>query len=197
MKKKNFGLCIIIILLITFVSGCTGPSGGGGVFGPSCPTCPNPGGWSSCTEEGMKTRTNYKCGEETNYECESYTEEKACETEIKLKDKDLEAIISPTLDETVKGIIKVEVVKAPEETNLMLVFLIPQGVDLSSGMTAEESEQSIQAVDSSGSDGWKTFLDTTKVDNGLYQVFIATQPADATEENPWAGMAGTQVIVNN
>jgi hypothetical protein len=194
MKKKNFILFIIIILLITFVSGCTGSSGGDGLFGPNCPTCPSPGGWSECSEEAMRTRTNYKCGEETNYECQSYTEEKACEIEIKLKNKDLEAIISPTLDETVKDIIKVEVVKVPEETNLMLVFLIPQGVDLGSEMTAEESEQSIQIADSSGSDGWKVFLDTTKVDNGLYTIIIGTQPEDPPEENP---LIGTQLIVEN
>ncbi len=45
-----------------------------------CPTCPEPSAWSECVD-GIKTRTNYKCSAETNYQCQSYTEEEECEVQ--------------------------------------------------------------------------------------------------------------------
>jgi len=44
---------------------------------PKCPTCPSPTEWGECIE-GKQSRTNYRCGAETNYECEGYTEEEDC-----------------------------------------------------------------------------------------------------------------------
>jgi len=45
--------------------------------GPSieskCPSCPQPEEWSTCINS-QKTRTNYKCSAETEYECVSYTQ---------------------------------------------------------------------------------------------------------------------------
>ncbi len=43
---------------------------------PEC-VCLECGLWSDCIE-GKQTRTCYKCGEETNYECQEHTEEKSC-----------------------------------------------------------------------------------------------------------------------
>lgn len=48
-----------------------------GVTGSQCPTCPKPEEWSECTN-GTKTRINYRCDKETNYECKSYTEKRSC-----------------------------------------------------------------------------------------------------------------------
>jgi len=48
---------------------------------PVCPTCSPPTAWSECVE-GKRTRTVYKCSEETNYECEAVTEEESCEVPI-------------------------------------------------------------------------------------------------------------------
>ena len=44
---------------------------------PSCPTCPKPSEWSECIG-GKQTRTNYKCGPDTNYTCQSFIEEREC-----------------------------------------------------------------------------------------------------------------------
>ncbi|MEM7825084.1 MAG: PGF-pre-PGF domain-containing protein [Candidatus Aenigmatarchaeota archaeon] len=44
---------------------------------PTCPTCPQATLWSDCVD-GKQTRTNYKCDETTNFECQSYTEEQTC-----------------------------------------------------------------------------------------------------------------------
>ncbi len=47
-----------------------------------CPSCPNPSEWSECIN-GTKTRTNYKCGKETNYQCIAYTEIAECQVGMK------------------------------------------------------------------------------------------------------------------
>jgi PGF-pre-PGF domain-containing protein len=43
-----------------------------------CSSCPEATDWSECAE-GKQRRTNYRCSEETDYECIGYTEEKSCE----------------------------------------------------------------------------------------------------------------------
>ena len=43
-----------------------------------CPVCPEPSQWSFCVNN-TKTRTNYKCSKETNYECIDYTEFSECD----------------------------------------------------------------------------------------------------------------------
>ncbi len=43
---------------------------------PGC-SCPEPSEWSACIG-GEKTRTNYRCSAETNYECEPYEETEEC-----------------------------------------------------------------------------------------------------------------------
>jgi hypothetical protein len=42
-----------------------------------CPPC-SPSPWSDCNEQGIKTRTAFKCGANTNYNCMAYTEEATC-----------------------------------------------------------------------------------------------------------------------
>ena len=153
---------VIIVLSILVLSGCTKPK---------CPDCQNPGTWSSCSEDGVKTRTNYRCGEETEYKCVSYTEEKNCETQIVLKGgvSDLETTISPTLDETVKGIIKVESVAVPDGTTNIVVLLLKQ---ITNNEGKPDQEIVVREVDASGSDGWKVFIDTTMYIHGEYDWVI-------------------------
>ncbi len=50
---------------------------GDAVIDKECPECPEPGEWSECNE-GKRSRSNYKCGPETSYECDTYTEEIEC-----------------------------------------------------------------------------------------------------------------------
>ncbi|MFQ6010200.1 MAG: hypothetical protein ACE5J7_03725 [Candidatus Aenigmatarchaeota archaeon] len=42
-----------------------------------CPACPDPTDWGKCIK-GQQTRTNYKCGAETNYVCQAYIETMTC-----------------------------------------------------------------------------------------------------------------------
>ena len=43
-----------------------------------CPPCPGPTPWSECVN-GKRTRINYVCSAETNYECKMIVEEEPCE----------------------------------------------------------------------------------------------------------------------
>lgn len=190
--KPHIPLLAILLVSVVFVSGCTGPSE------PKCPECSSPGIWSACTEDAVKARTNYKCGAETNYTCESYTEEKACATEMKIGGTaGLEAAINPTLDENVKGIIKVEAFNVPQNSEFVVFILSPQGVELGQNMAEEDLAKIIQEYDTSGADGWKALFDTTKVENGLYNILIGPTYENAPSENPWTAVALAQVVVKN
>jgi len=187
-------LIVLLLVAVIFISGCIGPSPE-----PKCPDCQSPRTWSACTDDAVKTRTNYRCGAETNYTCESYIEEKACRTEIKMKGARgiLEAIVSPTLDETVKGVIKVEALTVPEKTDMIKFFLAPQGIQLGSQMTGEDLANINLESDANAADGWKIFYDTTKLENGLYTVFVGLTYEGAPDESPWLDYAKTQVVVKN
>ena len=179
---------VLLLIGLVFISGCVDDSGASG----NCPTCPSAGSWSDC-EDGVKTRENYQCNPNTNYTCESYVEEKSCKNEIILKGSSLEGVVSPTSDEVVNGIIKTEVTKVPADTTGVVFVLAPQGT-IRPGM---EEENAIIIIDAQEEDGWKALMDTTKVDNGLYDIFIAAMYEDAPEDNPWRSYAFAQVIVEN
>jgi len=59
------------------------------IVGDECEPCPQPSAWSECVE-GKQTRTNYKCGPETDYKCVEWIEEREC----------LPAPIQPVVDNT-------------------------------------------------------------------------------------------------
>jgi hypothetical protein len=186
---------IIALITISFILASCGPTE---PPEPSCPRCPNPGVWTGCNEEGLKTRTNQECGETTNYECHEYTEEKACQTQITLSGtKGMEVVITPTLEEKVKGIIKVELTATPEGTEFVHFFIMPQSVNFGRDMTEEESAQVIRETDMSGADGYKVMFDTTNLENGLYKIFIGPTKEDAPEDSPWTDYAMAQIIVEN
>jgi len=44
---------------------------------PQCPACPEPTNWTECVNE-RQWRTSHRCGPETNYTCQEFTEERGC-----------------------------------------------------------------------------------------------------------------------
>jgi len=50
------------------------------VTADGCPPCPDPSEWSACME-GKQSRTNYRCSEETGYECVPYEETRECDAD--------------------------------------------------------------------------------------------------------------------
>ncbi len=181
----------LFVLISLFLSSCAGSES-------SCPSCNNPGKWSECGDDAIKTRMNFKCSEQTNNTCVEYTEQKNCMTEIELKgSKELGTVISPTLDEKIEGIITIEAVSVPEGTDRFEVILVPIGISLGPNMADEDLKKLIKQTDSNSADGWKVFIDTSVGENGIYSLFIGTSYEGAPSENPWLDHVSTQVVVNN
>lgn len=176
-----------VVLGMVILAGCVQQ-------GPSCPQCPNPSVWSECNaSSATKTRTVPDCGPETDYECRSATETAACKTELLLSGANgLAATVSPTLDETVGGILKVTIGSLPSEGDKVWVMLSPQG-----GITGDDPFQDpntiIQVVDAEA--GKTVYLDTTNVENGVYNLGLMTSsnPSGA----PWTDGVQTQLLVAN
>lgn len=184
--KKSVSLLIALVFVL-LISGCT--------TGPQCPTCPNPSTWSECDANAVKTRTNYKCSEDTDYECESYTESQNCATEIRMTGQHgLDVVVTPTVEEKVKGTLKAEAVAVPENTIAVLLFVFAGATDVGS---ASDEDMLVKLADSSGSDGWKIFLETTELENGLHTLMFSSMSEMEDEASPWGDMVVTQIIVNN
>ncbi len=192
MKQKYYWIFgILAVAVVIFISGYIQQD-------QKCPKCLDQSSWSECNDQAIKTRINYKCSAETNYTCEASTEEKACATEIRIKgNKGLDAVISPTLDETVKGTIKIEALTVPERTDEVAFFLVPQGVDLGAKMTEEELAKVERGVNTNAADGWKYYIDTKKFANGIYMIFVGSTYEGAPDASPWLDYIGTQVVVEN
>ena len=185
-KYFSYGILIFGIITIIFISGCIQQV-------PKCPQCSDPSSWSKCNDQAIKTRTNYKCNAETNYACQSYEETANCKTEIILKgNKGLDVIVSPTLDETVKRIIKVSVNSIPSEGTKMWAMLTPQGMGQIED-PFKEPNVIIQIVDARADQ--TIFLDTTKVKNGVYSLGIMTTVNPSG--GPWIDVVQTQLIIEN
>lgn len=176
-------LLAIFITGLVFISGCAS--------GPSCPTCQTASSWSACDENAMKTRTNYKCGSDTSYECQSYTEQQACKTELSMAGTNgLAVVVSPTMDEIVKGTLKITINSIPSEGNKIWVLLGPQGLQ---GDPFQDPNTRLQTVDSEA--GKTVYIDTTKIENGVYNLGVMTtsNPGGA----PWTDVAQVQLVVEN
>jgi len=178
---QKFGLLLTVLLL----AGCT----------QSC-QCPNPGTWSECNTEGLKTRVNYECRGDTNYECIAYNETTPCDTSITVSNGDLTMVISPTLDIVVSGTIKLETTSLPEATTSIVFMMYPQNepINMETGLTSNQLFTSDQATPSTG---WTKYIDTIGLSDGLYELAVLPTHESAPDGSPWLAVGQTQVIVKN
>jgi len=162
--------------------------------GPSCPDCSAPSSYSDCNDDAVKTRTNYRCSKSTDFECEEYTEETNCATEIQLtggpRGGTLGGTVKPSIESKVEGIINIEVTNVPEDTMLVAYFL--EGGDLeemgSGRMPNFATEQG---------DVWTGMLDTSDYDDGLYTLaVVSTNEEELGDEGPQA-YAQAQILIEN
>jgi len=176
-KLIIFGIAVLLVL----ISGCTDDT-------PECPECPKPSTYSECNDQAIKTRTNYQCSEATTFQCESFTEEKHCETEITLTGN-IDATVTPSIEEKVKGIIKIEVSNVPADTKLVAYFiqndnLPPVGLERMPLFATNKG------------DVWTGMLATTEYENGLYEIMVLTNNQEALEGDPKAYARG-QIVISN
>lgn len=206
MKKEIFLIGLLLAMLA--LAGCTQGEEQGAVAaepetaepeGPSCPTCPDASNWSQCSDEAVKTRTNYRCGEDTDFECVNYRENMDCDTQLVVKGAlgIMDVTVSPTIEERVKGIIEVEAENVPEDANSVIFILAAQGVELSENMSEEDLARMIREHDLGKEDGWKILFDTTAMENGLYNISVLVPNEDAPEHNPWFEYSVIQIVVDN
>lgn len=169
------------LAILVLISGCIG--------GPKCPECPLPTTYSECNDQAVKTRTNYRCGEASNFECESYTQEAQCATEIKLTGN-VDGTVTPSIEEKVKGIIKIEVKNFPADVKVVAYYI--DGGDLPP-VGPERGPLFATKQD----DVWTGLLDTGEYENGLYDVIVGGFIEETLEGNPQYYTRGQILISNN
>jgi len=164
-------------------------------IGPKCPQCPPPEEWSKCDENNKKTRTNYSCGKDTNYECKGYKEEELCKTSISAQGKNgLGVTVSPTKDKYIEGIITVSIDSLPSNSGEVIVLLSPKDEKLTDnpyltpGVFIKYLEpQKGQSVE----------IDTRGVSNGEYKLDILVEPKTQTEAVSWSDLIQIPFVVEN
>jgi len=113
-------------------------------------------------------------------------------TEIIAKgQKGVELVISPSVDEVIKGTVTITMNNVPQGTKFA-------GFYLKSG-DAEDVGDGLPNVglDNDGSDGWSLIVDTTTYNNDKYRIFVSTF---AEEPDYWVEPTGTtsaEVLINN
>lgn len=169
--KKIFFLIMLLVSVLA-VSSCS----------PKCPsTCGEPGSYSACDDNAVKTRSNYRCSEATEYQCESYVEEKQCAKEIKMSPAvgDLSGFVKPSIDNKVKGTVTIEISTFPEDTKIVAYYL--EGGDLE-----PIGQGRMPGFASKQGDVWIGMIDTTEYENGAYQLAVVSNNQEAMEGNPKA-----------
>ena len=175
-------LLIILIISVLLLSSC----------GPKCPECPGSSAWSSCDVDAKKTRTSYKCTEATDFQCEEFEETQQCATEVRVTGRTglSEMLITPTIDKNVKGVITVELTKAPDETKAVIFVLKKGKINVKEGLGPDIP------IDQDKNDGWSILYDTTEYENGLYEVAAIVGEGFADDQPPLDAV-GTQIVINN
>ncbi|HEC75652.1 MAG TPA: hypothetical protein ENI33_00125 [Thermoplasmatales archaeon] len=125
--------------------------------------------------------------------CLQEEQEKQSKTEINLENNGLKVKISPTNDSKVSGVITVTLEGIPSEATKILVSMSPQGFQ---GDLYNDSNVIIQWIDNPSA-GQEILLDTTKVENGVYNIGAAATYEGAPESSPWIALVQTQVNVQN
>jgi len=189
MSKKNWVILIAVILVIII--------GVVAIFSLSKPKCQceAPSAWSKCDSKLMKIRINYRCGADNNYTCASYEEEQPCQTELKKTGSaGLGVTISPVLEDTVKGIIKVNVDSLPSDAAKVMVMMGPQGMDPNKD-PFNQPNVIVQFADPVI--GSKVMIDTKKLENGIYNMGITSSKKDPAGGFPWSDVISLQLVVEN
>ena len=115
------------------------------------------------------------------------------QTEIELENDGLKSKISPTEGKKVSGVITVSVNNFPSETAKLLVMISPQGLQ---GDLDNNPNVMMEWIGQPTA-GQEILLDTTKVENGVYNLGVCAAPEEAPENYPWIAVVQTQLIVEN
>jgi hypothetical protein len=172
----------IFLAMFVLISGCIGGT-------PTCPECPTPSTYSECNDQAVKTRTDYRCNEATNFQCESYTQETQCETEITLTGN-IDATVIPSIEEKVQGVIKIEVKNVPADAKIVAYFI-------DNGELPPIGLERMPLFATKKDDIWTGMIDTNDYENGLYEMMVLGNIEETLEGNPDYYARGQILISNN
>ena len=117
-------------------------------------------------------------------------------TEINIESNGLSVKISPTEGNNVTGVLTLRLVSLPSRTDRVLVVLIQQGY---TGPTENSplTRQGLVEWPPQPAAGQEVLLDTSKVENGVYNLNVAAGSAEASSSTPWLAVVSMQVLVDN
>ena len=135
---------------------------------------------SGCVQEGQPQGTQE-------------TQQSQPQTEINLENNVLSVKIHPTEGNKISGIVTVTFESVPSEAGKILVMLSPQDMEHTDDPFSEPNVVA-QFLEP---DTKEAFVDTTKVENGVYNLAVTVSPEVEREGYPWIAVVQTQVLVNN
>lgn len=122
-----------------------------------------------------------------DYEHQASLESDEPKTEVRANGFNAEVLVEPSVGNVISGVVTVRVTKAPEGTKIALFAMSKQGADV-------KTTGPNLGVDSDGSDGWSRIVDTTRFENGIYDI---SGIAGVDGNSDPLGVATAQVIVEN
>ena len=115
------------------------------------------------------------------------SEPAAAKTEIIGKGIRTTISIAPSNGNVISGVVTITATKVPSDIGVM-------GFSIQGGNVPEDPSTSNIALHTDGSSGWDVSLDTTKYDNGAYEISIVAGSADFKS---MLGSASADVVIKN
>lgn len=114
-------------------------------------------------------------------------------TEINLRSNGLEVVLGPSKGKKISGVIKLTLMNMPPNTTKILISLSPQGLV---GNATNSTNVILQWIEEP-SVGKEILLNTTKLENGIYNIAVSSAYEGAPKDSPWSAIAQEQIIVEN
>lgn len=115
-------------------------------------------------------------------------------TQMELSNNGFSATLFPTVDSNVKGVVTLRINSVPSNAVEVWLMVFQQGQlnaedPFKSNNTVIQTTQAVAGKD--------MLVDTTRLENGVYNFNVMTKPADATDSNPWSSVVMSQIQVDN
>ncbi|MBS3116961.1 hypothetical protein J4421_05185 [Candidatus Woesearchaeota archaeon] len=145
-----------------------------------------------CAEKIAKEPTEETPAEKIIKSTEPAREPEKPKTEIiATGQKGAELVISPSVDEAIKGTVTITMNNVPQETRYV-GFYIERG----DAEDANDGPPNL-GLDNDGSDGWSLVVDTTAYDNNKYRIFALAFAEEPSSEVEPTGTVQAEVVINN
>ena len=102
--------------------------------------------------------------------------------------------ITPTRDNVLSGHVSIFLEDVPENARIAYVaFYRPSTGNMLDALNHPDTMlEELQPFNN-----WETFIDTTKMEDGIYKLGVAMADERLMEEGPWIGWLETEVVISN